>query len=277
MIPLILTLLAALPDRLPDGKTFDWLSFRFSRGVSGLGPNGTLVIPADGKLQYQYLSAPHTGSGGHVVEKKWEIPKAEVARLFRDLVDHGLFDLPEGQGKGQLNGANDFSIYSGRWSMNLTANPVPEKLLADLRPYLIAAHAEEWKEKPLANEKPVPTRFEYTLTEKAGAPETSLAIDRAGYVIYFRHDSSLPRGKQLLVSESWSIGRMEAVTLLESLLAEGLFDEPDTLGAVFPKHVVQMHAGKWRNTLYPKELPARAMKLLAPLLEKADPEIWKKK
>ena len=273
MILLVLALLAAPPASLPDGKAFDTLRFSFHNGVPGLGPGGHLSITADGKLHYQYVSAPHTGSGGHVVDTKWEIPKAEVEKLFRDLVEHGLLDLPE----GVAFGTNTFFISSGRWGMALTANPVPEKILADLRPYLGKADRNFWKEKPLAKSKPVPTRLDYTFTEKDGAPQIALAITREGNVIYSRYDHTAPEGKRLLVNESWSIKPGEAETLLDALIACGLLGAADTGGGKFPDHFVQIQAGKWRTALHPKELPDAAMKLLRPLLEKADPEVWKKK
>src|SRR5439155_20021706 len=132
----------------------------------------------------------------------------------------------------------------------------------DLRPYLGKFHPDLWKEKEKVAAKPVPTRLEYSFTEKAGGPQATLAVVREGTVSYFRRDFSAPSDKQLLVNESWSLKPAEAERLLDALLADGLLGPPDTGGGKFPNHLVQVWAGKWRVVLHPKEMPAGAMKHL---------------
>ena len=161
--------------------------------------------------------------------------------------------------------------------MAVSANPVPEKILADLRPYLGKFHPDLWKEKEKVAAKPVPTRLEYSFTEKAGGLQATLAVIRQGTVSYSRRDFSAPSDKQLLVNESWSLKAEDAEKLLDALLAGALLDVPDTGGDKFPNHLVQVWAGRWRTSLHPKEMPEGAMKHLRPLLEKADPAVWKKK
>lgn len=270
MIPLALALCATLPaaDPLPDGKTIDTLQFTFHKGVAGLGPNGSLTVTAAGKLSYNFISAPSTGSGGHVINTKWEIPKAEVAALFRNLVEHGLLDLPEGHSFGP----HSFRVTSGRWHMTVGADPIPEKILADLRPYLEKAHAGMWKEKPAAAvQKPVPTRLQYVFAEKADSAFMTLAITRDGSVSYVRREP----GKNA-VTESWSLKRAEAEKLIDALIADGLLDLDDTGKDQFPHHRVQVFAGKWSTVYSPKEMPDAVMKHFRPLLGKADPDVWKK-
>jgi hypothetical protein len=275
MIPLTLALLATLPaaDPLPDGKTIDSLHFSFNKGVPGLGPNGSLTVTADGKVSYHYISAPHTGSGGRVIDTKWEVPKAEVAALFRNLVEHGLLDLPDGRALG----THSFRVTSGRWHMTVGADPIPEKILADLRPYLEKVHADMWKEKPAAPaQKPVLTWLQYAFTEKADGAQITLTLGRGGGVSYTRRDNSAPAGKQMPVYETWYLKRDEAEKLFDALIADGLADLDDTGKGKFPSHSVQVFAGKWSTVFYPKEMPDAVMKHFRPLLEKADPAAWKK-
>ncbi|MCI0699479.1 MAG: hypothetical protein L0241_00140, partial [Planctomycetia bacterium] len=190
-----LALAIAAPPPLPDGKSIDALSFHFSSGIPGLSPSGVLNITADGKVNYSHQTAPSTGSGGKVTQKKWELTKAEVAELFRKLVADGLLDIPEAAGK---HAANEFTVYSGRWQLALPTEKVPEKVLAHLRPLLVKAHPALW-EKPVM-EKPKLTHLQYSFTPKAEGEESTITIDRAGNITYKRRTHpAKPGGSKVLV------------------------------------------------------------------------------
>ena len=51
------------------------------------------------------------------------------------------------------------------------------------------------------------------------------------------------------------------------LVSDGLFDLADTGGQKFPNHYVQATVGRWKATLFPKEMPDAVMKPLRPLIE----------
>ena len=165
MIPLALALLLAEPPAspLPDGKTIDMLVFSFSsRGP--LGPGGSFRMTATGKVSYSHQTAPATNSGGQVTSKSWEIPKAEAVAVLAKLLDDGLLDLPEGSARFA---GGSFHVVSGQWHAKVGADPVPEKILAHLRPYLENAHPGLWKKPaPAKDAKPALTHFRYSFTEK---------------------------------------------------------------------------------------------------------------
>src|SRR5215207_1942557 len=111
--------LGAPPNPLPDNKSpIDSLSYSFGGGGL-LGAGGSLTISAGGKVAYFYSSAPHTGSGGRVVRKDWELSKEERAELFRKLVADGLLDAEEGR-----NFTEQVRVVCGRWSAALAADKI---------------------------------------------------------------------------------------------------------------------------------------------------------
>jgi hypothetical protein len=278
MIAIVAALLAALAaDPLPDGKSIDSLSFQFYTGTPFLGPGGALNISADGKVSYFHQTQPWTGSGGIVKQKKWELKKGEAAALFGKLVADGLLELPEPRG---ANAANRFHVTSGRWQLALAADPVPDKLMAHLRPLLAEAHPGLWTEKPpvklVPMEKPRLTSVRYSFTAKAEGEEATLTVGRNGGVTYRRQTHpNAPGGQKVLVNEAWAIPAKDAEALLDALVSDGLFELENTLGARFPNHSVQAQAGRWKTTFYPKELPEKVSTHLLPLLRKADGELWK--
>jgi len=279
VIPFALALFATLspaPNPLPEGKSIDGFSFRFQSSLPGFGPVGDFSVMPDGKVHYSHATEAHTGSGGTITQAKWEIPKAEAEALFRALVGDGLLELPDAKG---LGGARfQFWVYTGRWQAALAADPLPEKILARLRPYLEKAHPGLWKraEPPGGGPKPVLTSVRYEFAEKIFGPGTALAVTRTGAVTYTRTTRPAGGAPKVLVDEAWSIPGADAAELLDALIGDGVLDLPDTLGGKFPNHYVEAHAGKWRSSLHPKEMPDAVMKHLRPLLEKADPDIWKK-
>lgn len=139
MCAVALALLALGADPLPDHKTpIDSLTYAFGGG-GFLGAGGSLRIGTDGKVRYSYISAPHTGSGGIVVQKDWELTKDEMKELFTKLVADGLLDGEEAKG-GLLDG---IQVTSGRWRTTVAA----DKGMKHLHPLLAKAHAAMWAEK----------------------------------------------------------------------------------------------------------------------------------
>jgi hypothetical protein len=259
---------------LPDGKTIDILVFSFSSG-GPLGPGGSLTLTAGGKIGYSHQTAPATNSGGQVTSKSWEIPKAEAVAVLAKLLDDGLVDLPEGSARFA---GGSFQVVSGQWHANVGADPVPVKILAHLRPYLENAHPSLWKKpEPVKDAKPALTHFRYSFTEKIEGPEATLTVARDGKVTYSRktHPNS-PGGVKALADTGWAIPAADAAKLLDTLVSDGLFDLADTGGQKLPNHYVQATVGRWKATLFPKEMPDAVMRHLRPLLEKGEPEFWKK-
>jgi hypothetical protein len=271
---LLAAALAAPPNAVPDGKTFDALTYTFGGG-GGFGAGGTLTIAADGKVNYFFSSAPHTGSGGRVVQKEWTITKDEKAALFGKLVDAGLLDLPTGHG---VMFAGGFQVSSGKWKLALGGAKVPDKIVELLAPLLLKADAGTWVEKP-AKAKPEPVVFQsfgYTLVPKANGRPISLYVTRAGGVQYRRVAApDAPDGKYYAVEKDWKLTGKDAEALFDALATDGLFDLDDAGAAMYPSHTVTAHAGRWSASFAPKELPAKVMKRLLPLLKEADPDQWK--
>lgn len=276
--PLVLlaAALAAPPGALPDGKSFDALTYTFGGG-GALSAGGSLSIAADGKVRYFYSSDPHTGSGGRVVQKEWTLTKEEKAELFGKLVAAGLLDLPDGHG---VPFASGLLVTSGKWRRHLSSVKVPDKVMDLLRPLLAKAHPELWKEKPEPKPaKPEPIVLKsvgYTLTPKAKDGAVSLNVYRNGLVQYRRvGNGNAPDGRYYAVEKDWKQSAKEAEALLDALVADGLFDLEDTAGDKYPNHQITGSAGRWNATFYPKELPEKVSKHLLPLLKHADAEFWK--
>jgi len=278
MIPLAVLVLLAAPaaDPLPDGKTIDGLTFLFSDRRSD-PPTGSLSITADGKVRY-VLKPVRLSSGGKVTKADWEIPKAEAAALLGKLVEDGLLQLREGSGLSDLD---EVTVTAGRWRLSLRANPLPDEFLDQLRPYLEKAHPERWKKpapKPVEVKKPELVQVSYSFITALSGPEVHFTVDRKGQVRYVRAERKPPAdGPKDPVNEAWTIPAHDAAKLFDALVADGLFDLADTGGGKFPYHRVEATAGKWKMVFHPKELPEAVMKHLRPLLEKADPDVWKKK
>lgn len=264
--------LAAPPASLPDGKSFDALTYAFG-GWGAFGPMGRLSIATDGKVTYSSSSAPHTGSGGVVVNKEWALTKEEKVELFAKLVEAGLLEL--GADRGAPHG-HGFWVSSGKWVLPLNGAKVPDKVLAVLRPLLTKADPDMWGEKPA---KPEPVGLKsvgYTFAPKAKGELVSLNVYRSGLVQYRRVAApDAPDGRYYAVEKDWKQTAKEAEALLDALVADGLFDLEDTKGGTYPQHKIIGSVGRWNATFYPKELPEKVSKHLLPLLKKADAEFWK--
>jgi hypothetical protein len=279
MIPLTVALFLAAPlaDPLPDGKSIDTLTFSFSGG-GDVHAGGSFTLTAEGKVSYSHQTAPFTGSGGVVTSKSWDIPKSEAAAVLSGLLEDGLLDLPAGGTPLASSGAT-IRVTSGKWFATVAAHPVPEKILGHMRPYLEKAHPAMWKKPapPPKDAKPVLTNLRYTFTAKVEGEAVILTVARDGRVSYTRRTHpTAPGGQKNLVSQGWALPKDDAARLLNALVADGLFDLEDTLGQKFPNHGIDAHAGPWRRVSHPKDMPDAVMKHLRPLLEKADPEVWKK-
>ena len=97
VVAFVLLMAAPGADPLPDNKVpIDSLAYRFGDGV--FGARGTLSIGRDGKVAYSHATAPHTGSGGQITTKEWELTRDEMKELFAKVVAAGL---PSGD---ELNG-----------------------------------------------------------------------------------------------------------------------------------------------------------------------------
>jgi hypothetical protein len=270
-VALLAASLAAPPNPLPDNKSpIDSLSYSFGGG--GLvGAGGSLTISADGKVAYFFSSDPFTGSGGRVVQQKWELTKDELKELFTKLVADGLLDTDAGTGPALFGGIR---VTSGRWRMNLDADKVPEKAMRHLRPLLAKADPVKWGEKPAAPKVPpkpgVMMSMVYHFTPKMGGDQITLVVGRDGKLWYRRQP---PIAKA--ISLEWTIPAKDAEALLDALVADGLFDLADAGPGKFPYHMVDAQVGRWQTSFHPKEFPEKLTKQLLPHLKKADAEFWK--
>jgi len=261
--------LAANP--IPDNKSpIDSLTYTFGGGGMLLA-GGSLTITKEGKVTYFYSSAPFTNSGGHVVQKSWNLSKEERTELFRKLVDDGLLEAEEG--KLLFDGIR---VTHGRWYATLAANKVPDKALAHLRPLLSKADPVTWPEKkkevvkePAAKPDTL-TYLHYDFSTKADGDHATLIVTRDGKVRYVRQPPTEKR-----IESEWTIPAKDAEALLDALLADGLFDLEDAGRDKFPRHMIDAQVGRWRTNFFPKELPEKFSKQLMPLLKKADAEFWK--
>jgi len=273
-LALLAATFVASPGALPDGKTLDALSYTFGGGP--FGPSGTLSIAADGKVSYNFSSAPSTGSGGRVVKMEWAFTKEQKAELFGKLVEAGLLEMPGGPSVPFSNG---FVVSSGKWRLSLSSVKVPDKVMALLRPLLAKAHPELWAENP----EPKPSKPErlklsslgYTYTPKANGEIVSLHLQPNDTVRYTRRCvPNAPAGPLYVVEKDWKLTTKEMETLFESLVSDGLCELEDS-GGGYPKHSFSAYAGRWSATFNPKELPDKVSSHLLPLLKKADAEFWK--
>ena len=111
----------------------------------------------------------------------------------------------------------------------------------------------------------------YHFVPKKDGDRVLLYVTRAGAVQYTR-----PPGGGKALHEEWTLPKKDAEALLDALTASGVFDLETTKGDQFPMHMFDVRGGRWRTNFYPKEVPDVTMKHLRPLLEKADPTVWKK-
>jgi hypothetical protein len=273
----LLLLIAAPPDKappLPDAKSID--SVTFAIGSEIFPATGQLTVTATGKVTYRDQPGLYTtGSGGPVTSAEWEIPKADAAKLIAGLVADGLLDLP-----GRVTHAQDtrFIVASGKWKMYLHASPVPEKLMARLQPLLEKADPRRWKPRPAPEPaKPSVTHFEFTRTLPDGQ-QVTFGFWRPGGGSYVRRRlPGDPKGAGAVATAPLSIDKDEAGKLLDALTAAGVLDLKDAPPGTASTYHVQVFSGRWTIETHPAELPEALMKHLRPVLEKADPEVWKKR
>lgn len=297
MTALVLALLGLAPNPLPDNKTpIDSLSFSFSapgkfgreapgrrgaldgeRGAPAFGAGGSLTVSKDGKVTYTYSSAPFTGSGGRVVKKEWELSKNELKELFAKLVTDGLLD---GGDAGDV--FYGIRVTSGRWYSYLPPEQVPEKAMAHIKALLVKADPVLWGEKkplpkPPAVKPGVLRQFNYYFAPKADGDHALLYVGRTGEVSYKRYGPTpgVARSTTTHVQTSWKIAPADAERLLDALAAGGALDLEEVEREKFPIHRVEAQVGRWNTTHYTKPLPEPLLKLLFPLLKRADADYWK--
>lgn len=135
-----------------------------------------------------------------------------------------------------------------------------------------------------AAQQPVPLPDEKALDSVTFAiggeifpPTGHLTVTSAGKVTY-RDQPALfttSSGGKARTAE-WEIPKDEAAKLLDALAADGALDLKDAPPAAAAAYHVQVFSGRWTIETRPAELPDAVMKHLRPLLEKADPAVWKK-
>jgi hypothetical protein len=273
MTPVLVAVLAGAlaADPLPDNKApIDSLYYSFTLG-GVFGPGGSLKISADNEVSYFYSSAPHTGSGGTVVSKNWELTKEERMKLFTKLVDDGLLELAPGG-----PATSSIRVTRGRWRMTVTADKLPERVMRHLRPLLVKAHPGAWAVKEAAVKEPPakPSVLAYVIYHfraKENGDQTALRLFRTGKVLYSRQ----PSGGAKPIQVEWTVPAKDAEALLDGLVADGLFDLKDAGDGAFPSHMIEGSAGRWSTSFHVKDLPESASGRLLPLLRKADAEFWK--
>ncbi|MBM3980167.1 MAG: hypothetical protein FJ304_07750 [Planctomycetes bacterium] len=290
MTALVLALLGLAPNPVPDNKTtIDSFSFSFGApdkhggkfdtlalgGAPALGAGGSLTVAKDGKVTYTYSSAPFTGSGGRVVKKEWALSKDELKALFAKLVADGLLD-----GDANPDAHSGIRVTSGRWYAYI--EQVPEKAMAHIKVLLVKADPVLWEEKKPAPKPPAPKpgvlrQFNYYFAPKADGDHALLYVGRTGEVSYQRYGPTpgVPQSTTTHVQTSWKIEPADAERLLDALAAGGALDLEIAEREKFPIHRVEAQVGRWNTTHYTKPLPDPLLKLLLPLLKKADAGYWK--
>ena len=285
--------LAAPPGPFPDGKTIDSFTLHFG-AFGNVGGGGTLNVSGDGKVTYEHETAPPWAppvispfSGnplpvfrrGTITEKEWKITKEQAAELFRKLVADGLLDLPAQLPKFKpvdFYPQYTFEAKSGKWSQFCSAETVPDKLMAHLRPLLTKAHPELWAEKPddRAPSKPGElSSVTYTRWPNADFRDyATLCVRRDGKVTYTR-DAAVGDAPKTSVGLSWVISAKDAAALLDALVADGLLDLKDTEQG--ERDTILAFSGRWEVRFRTRGLPDALSERLLPLLKKADTKFWK--
>jgi hypothetical protein len=106
-----------------------------------------------------------------------------------------------------------------------------------------------------------------------------LSVTRDGKVSYFYQSAPATNSGGINVAKKWEMSREEAIALLDGLVEDGLLkmkdgDVKNRNGGI---HRVAVTSGGRDLVLTPKELPEKVFARLLPLLQKADPEMWKAK
>ncbi|HJZ60246.1 MAG TPA: hypothetical protein VKE74_35210 [Gemmataceae bacterium] len=285
MFPLLFTaMVPQIPEAPPPrpAAPIDSLYYSFSDGWAGFGPTGSISFTRDGKVRYCHATAPSTGSGGLITQKEWEIPKDEVAALFRDLVADGLLELPEG---GAKYPAQSVFVTRGRWQSQMAFDSLPEKYLARLRPYLEHAHPQLWKSGAQKPRDPLPddlrldtVTWMYASDWKSNQ-QITLTLKRKGHVKYVREERKDGQSEPVRVPvvEEWDITPAEAEKLLAGLVEDGLLESDRIVGGSgsFPRYWWEAKSGRWKTAGNSNENLEKIVGRLRPYLEKADPETWK--
>jgi hypothetical protein len=120
--------------------------------------------------------------------------------------------------------------------------------------------------------------FELSYTHKVLGPATWFSVTKEGKVryAYTTPTGMFDSGPVVEVDRQWQVPGKEAATLLRGLVADGLLDVEDPVGARGSMHFFRVSSGPWQRSAYPRSMPPAVMKRLRPYLEKAHPEVWKK-
>lgn len=270
MLALALSLFAA--DPLPNPKALD--SVTYALGNEFFRSTGAITVTADGKVSYHNQPGLYTtASGGKRHDAKWDIKKEEAAALLAGLVEDGLLDLPLRVTKGATDVR--FTAVSGKWTMHLHADPVPEKLAARFQPLLEKADPTVWKKAPRPAAPPAVTSFQFHFKDDV-FNEVTFGLSRDGSVSYFRRRlKGHTQGEGSVTGGLTSIPKTDAEKLLDALAADGALDIPDAPPKELSRFHVQVFSGRWVIEARPAKIPDAVMKHIRPLFPKDDADFWK--
>jgi len=120
----------------------DAFSYQFQAAV--FSHQSSLALSRNGRVHYSFVSAPHTGSGGHTVFETWDIPKKEAKVILDSLIADGILDLPSGFG-GKFP-SHRITLTRGKWQASIRPDSLSDSIVRRLLPLLQEAHPEMWKE-----------------------------------------------------------------------------------------------------------------------------------
>jgi hypothetical protein len=126
---------------LPDGRTID--TFAYRNKFKFHGPMVDLSITRKGKIHYLYSTAPHTGSGGRVVNKDWEISSEDASILLDGLVSDGLLNAKVIYNEKDFP-SHHVTMSYGEWQRSHYLKELPDKVYQRILPLMNKVHPEVW-------------------------------------------------------------------------------------------------------------------------------------
>jgi len=256
--------------------TLDSFEYVFTKGFF-FESTVALTVTKAGKGTYVYTPRQsYPGADASIVRTNWDMPAKDAAALLNGLVEDGLLEL---ETFDSVKHATHHYVHltSGRWRWRLDAKAMPESIFRRLRPLLVQAHPEEWKAEAKRPPLPDGTRIDSFAT---GFVPTygdihSLSVTRAGKVVYTYHtDPNIGRAGAPSVRKEWDIPAKDAAALLTGLVEDGVLEPADGPGDRKRGLGVSVTYGRWRMDL-PSPLPEKSFRRLLPLLQKANPDVWK--
>lgn len=130
---------------------------------------------------------------------------------------------------------------------------------------------------PLPNPQ-APDSVTYAIGNEFFRPTGALTVTAAGKVSYHNQPGLYTTGSGGKRHEiAWEIKKEEARALLAGLVADGLLDLPTRVSDAAQDVRFTAVSGKWRMYLHADPVPEKIAARFQPLLEKADPHVWKKR